>query len=136
VRVNDDPIHDGADQFYQWLTVDPKTGAISIVFYDRRGDPENRKTAVTLARSTDGGKSFVNYAWSLTPFVATGDFMGDYSGIASFDNRIYAAWTEETAAAGKGPPVKAKDSAGDTSKAHTLVRAGVAAFPSDPSPAR
>ncbi len=135
VRVNDDPVHDGADQFFQWLTVDPKTGAVSIIFYDRRGDPENRKTTVTLARSTDGGKSFANYAWSMKPFVATGDFMGDYSGIASYDSRIYGAWTEETAAAGKGSPAKASDSAGDTRKAHTVVRVGIAEFPVSPSPA-
>ncbi len=128
VRVNNDPIHDGADQFYQWLTVDPKSGAISIVFYDRRLDPKNHKTTVTLARSTNGGKSFENYAWSVKPFAATGDFMGDYSGIASFNNRVYGAWAEEGAATVKGPPVKASDSSGDTSKAHTLIRVGVADF--------
>lgn len=126
VRVNNDVVHDGADQFFQWLTVDPKTGAVSVIFYDRRGDPENRKTVVTLARSTDAGKSFVNYAWSVKPFVATGDFMGDYSGIASYNDRVYGAWTEETAETHKVPPVKARDS--DTSKAHTVVRAGVADF--------
>jgi len=38
-RVNDDPIHDGADQFFQWLAVDPIDGAANVVFYDRRGDP-------------------------------------------------------------------------------------------------
>jgi hypothetical protein len=134
VRVNDDPIYDGADQFYQWLTVDPTSGAVSIIFYDRRGDPENRKTSVTLARSTDGGKSFTNYAWSIKPFVATGDFMGDYSGIASYNNRVYGAWTEETVAPRKGLPVKASDAAGDTSTAHTIVRVGVAEFSASPLP--
>lgn len=128
VRVNNDPIHDGADQFFQWLTVDPVSGAVSVIFYDRRYDPGNHKTFVTLARSTDGGKSFLNYAWTRKPFVATGDFMGDYSGIASYNNRVYGAWTEEGAAREKGPPVKAIDSAGDTSKAHTVVRVGVAQF--------
>jgi hypothetical protein len=134
VRVNNDPIHDGADQFYQWLTVDPQNGAVSVIFYDRRGDPENRKTAVTLARSTDGGKSFVNYAWSVKPFIATGDFLGDYSGIASYNNRVYGAWTEEAMTTRKGPPVKAADSIGDTGKAHTIVRVGVADFSAGSQP--
>ena len=129
VRVNSDPIHDGADQFYQWMTVDPKTGAVSVIFYDRRGDPENRKTVVTLARSTDGGDSFTNYAWSVKPFVATGGFMGDYSGIASYNNRVYGAWTEETAGAQNTKPVKAADLDKKASKAHTVVRVGVAEFP-------
>ncbi len=126
VRVNDDPIHDGADQFYQWMTVDQETGAVSVIFYDRRGDPENRKTVVTLARSTDGGRSFTNYAWSVKPFVATGGFMGDYSGIDSYNGRVYGAWTEETADAAGTKPVKTGDL--EAGKAHTVVRVGVADF--------
>src|SRR5262249_35346925 len=54
MRVNDDPVHSGADQFLQWMAVDPVDGSISVQFYDRRDDPANRKTRVTLARSTDG----------------------------------------------------------------------------------
>ncbi len=128
VRVNNDPVNDGADQFYQWLTVDPRTGAVSVIFYDRRGDPQNRKTVVTLARSIDGGKSFINYAWSVKPFIATGNFMGDYSGIASYNNRVYGAWTEETPVAGNNKSMKTSNSMGDTSKSHTVVRVGVADF--------
>ncbi len=64
VRVNSDPLHDGADQFFHWLAVDPATGDVDLIFYDRRGDPGNKKATVTLARSADGGQSFVNYAWT------------------------------------------------------------------------
>ena len=104
VRVNNDTIHDGADQFFQWLTVDPVSGAVSILFYDRRLDPKNEKTLVTLARSTDGGQTFQNFAWSEKPFVASEqDFMGDYSGIASFNNRVYGAWAEDTVPKKKAP---------------------------------
>lgn len=133
MRVNDDPIHDGSDQFFQWSTVDPVSGAISVIFYDRRGDPEDHKTVVTLARSTDGGKSFKNYAWSHTPFVASGDFMGDYSGIASYGDRVYGAWAEETVAKTPAAPVKAASSGGDTKNAHTIVRVGVANFAAERS---
>ena len=128
VRVNNDPLHDGSDQFFQWSTVDPVTGALSVIFYDRRGDPGNHKTVVTLARSTDGGKTFQNFAWSHTPFTATGDFMGDYSGIASHAGRVYGAWAEETVSRTKTPPVKAEASDSDTSGAHTVIRVGVADF--------
>ena len=61
-RVNNDPVHDGVDQFFQWLAVDPTDGAAYVIFYDRRQDPQNRKQIVVLARSTDGGQSFQNYA--------------------------------------------------------------------------
>ena len=128
VRVNSDPVHDGADQFYQWLTVDPVSGAVSIIFYDRRDDPANRKTLVTVARSTDGAKSFTNYAWSEKPFVATGVFMGDYSGIASYNNRVYGAWTEETPGVRPSPRVKASNATAQARHSHTVVRVGVADF--------
>jgi hypothetical protein len=95
VRVNSDAIHDGADQYFQWLAVDPSDGSASIVFYDRRGDPQNRKQIVVLARSTDGGQSFRNFAWTDDPFDAQGVFMGDYTGLAAWNGRVYGVWTEK-----------------------------------------
>ena len=56
-RVNNDPVHNGAEQFFQWLAVDPVDGSVNVVFYDRRRDPNNRKQIVVLARSTDAGHS-------------------------------------------------------------------------------
>src|SRR5438093_189906 len=93
VRVNDDPSHDGADQFFQWMAVDPVDGAAYLVFYDRRGDAKNRQQVVVLARSTDGGRTFQNYAWMDQPFDAQGVFMGDYNGIAVLNGRVYGVWT-------------------------------------------
>lgn len=93
VRVNSDPLHNGADQFFQWMAVDPADGSMNVVFYDRRADAENRKSTITLARSTDGGKTFANYAWNAEPFDAEGVFMGDYTGIAAFNGRVYGIWT-------------------------------------------
>lgn len=96
-RVNSDAIHNGADQFFQWLAVDPATGAANVIFYDRRNDAANTKATVVLARSSDGGKTFVNYAW--TPpqeaFDAREDFLGDYTGIAALNGRVYGVWAEE-----------------------------------------
>ncbi len=95
VRVNNDPVHDGADQFFQWLAVDPVDGVASVVFYDRRGDPTGRSQTVTLARSTDGGQTFQNYAWTSEPFEVHDVFFGDYSGLAAYGGRVYGAWTEQ-----------------------------------------
>src|SRR5579864_6505390 len=64
VRVNNDPVHDGVEQFFQWLAVDPTDGSVDVLFYDRRRDPQNIKQTVVLARSTDGGHTFSNYAWT------------------------------------------------------------------------
>ena len=113
VRVNSDPLHDGADQFFHWLAVDPASGAVNVVFYDRRDDPANRKATVVLARSTDGGRSFSNYAWTETPFDPMGVFLGDYTGIAAMDGRVYGVWTEKPAS---------------SSSRGTIVRVGIADF--------
>jgi hypothetical protein len=126
VRVNSNPAHDGTDQFFQWLAVDPATGAASVIFYDRRGDPDNRKTTVTLARSTDGGATFANYAWTRDPFVSTRDeFLGDYIGVAAFNNKVYGVWTEvvpqEIPKDKNAPPP-------NRFRPHTIVKLGVADF--------
>jgi hypothetical protein len=94
VRVNTDPVHNGADQFFQWMAVDPITGAIYVQFYDRRDDPTDRKTAVTLARSTDGGRSFTNYAWTNSSFDGHDVRLGDYMWLTAYDNRVYGVWAE------------------------------------------
>ncbi|MBN1448173.1 MAG: glycosyl hydrolase [Bacteroidetes bacterium] len=94
IRVNDDEPGNGKDQFFTWMTVDPITGDLAIVYHDRRqyaGD----STDVYLARSTDGGSSFRNERISSvsfypTPFV----FFGDYNGIAAYDGRIRPIWTQ------------------------------------------
>jgi len=128
--VNDDPVHDGVEQFFQWLAVDPVDGSVNVVFYDRRGDPTNRKQIVVLARSTDGGRSFTDYAWTDNPFEASGVFFGDYSGLAAYGGRVYGVWTEKPAPA---PESKDKDKpdqkeAKTTRREGTIVKVGTADF--------
>lgn len=133
VRVDSDPIHDGEDHFFQWLAVDPVSGAACVLFYDRRSDPNNRRTTLVLARSTDGGRSFQNYAWTKTPFESHGDFIGDYTGLAAFDGRVYGIWAEEApagrrrnaAAHGKR---KSQVSPERLANHRTIVRVGIADF--------
>jgi hypothetical protein len=123
VRVNSDRIHNGNDQFFQWLAVDPITGVVYAQFYDRRDDPANRKTRITLARSTDGGKTFVNYAWTTEPFEAQIAFLGDYTWLTAYDNRVYGVWTEAAAEAEKSSSDDSRKSGSPT-----VVRVGTADF--------
>ncbi len=133
IRVNDDPVHNGADHFFQWLAVDPTNGSIDVIFYDRRRDPANRKQIVVLARSTDGGRSFKNYAWTDEPFEVGGVFFGDYSGIAAYGGRVYGIWTEQPAPAptteAKPKPAEGKDSKEAKPQPRgTIVKVGTADF--------
>lgn len=124
VRVNNDAPHDGADQFFQWLAVDPSNGSANVLFYDRRDDPENRKAIVVLARSTDGGQSFTNYAWSESSFDPGDAFIGDYTGIAAWNGLVYGAWTE-TIGRTRGTPA---------GKPVTVIKAGIADFQTHSAP--
>jgi Neuraminidase (sialidase) len=130
IRVNNDPIHDGVEQFFQWLAVDPVDGSVNVVFYDRRRDPQNRKQIVVLARSTDGGRTFSNYAWTDEPFEAGGVFFGDYSGLTAYGGRVYGVWTEKPAAEATSEAAN-KAEEGESPKARprgTVVRVGTADF--------
>jgi hypothetical protein len=88
VRVNDDPLKNGKVQFFTWMSVDPIDGSVNIVFYDRR-DTGGAKTKLTMARSIDGGRTFVNHPIDLPPFACDDRvFFGDYSSISAYDGRV------------------------------------------------
>ncbi len=88
LRVNDDPLKNGKVQFFTWMSVDPIDGSVNMVFYDRR-DTEGALTKLTLARSVDGGRSFVNYKIDVPPFVCDPKvFFGDYSGISAYNGQV------------------------------------------------
>ena len=92
-RVNNDFLK--RDQFFTWMSVDPITGVIYIVFYDRRDnlDPSSTQTHVYLARSDDGGETFKNYRVTETPFFPNANiFFGDYTGIAAYNRKVYPIW--------------------------------------------
>ena len=124
-RVNDDGVHNGADQFFQWLAVDPTDGSVNALFYDRRGDLKNLKQVVVLARSIDGGRSFKNYAWTDEPFEAGGVFFGDYTGIAAWGGRVYGVWMEKANIVANSDPKPGDEHSGSRG---TVVKVGVADF--------
>lgn len=125
VRVNDDPLNNGADHFFPALAVDAVTGDVYVSFYDRRADPRNRAATVTLARSTDHGNTFVNYAWTKQPFTMRNVFMGDYSGLAVHGGHVYGVWTEHV----QTPPMESKAGPGERRRDNnTVVNVGTATF--------
>lgn len=97
VRVNDDSLGNGKLQCWPWIAVN-EYGEIAIVFYDSRNGNSNSIVSAWLARSTNGGQSFVNEALSSVSFqvgwpnpqVRFGDYINvDYRG-----GRIVPVWTD------------------------------------------
>lgn len=93
VRVNNDPQKNGKLQFFPWMSVDPADGSVNVLFYDRRNE-EGTLTTMTMARSIDGGKTFVNYAINQPAFACNDKvFFGDYIGIAAHQGKLVAVYS-------------------------------------------
>ncbi|MFI5385914.1 MAG: glycosyl hydrolase [Fimbriimonadales bacterium] len=91
LRINQDPA--GKQQFLPWLAVDPATGYLYVVYYDRRAY-DDLQTDVYLAFSTNGGVSFKETKISESPFTPTDRrFFGDYNNISAYKGVIAPVWT-------------------------------------------
>ena len=93
VRVNGDG--PGRHQFLPAMAVDPSSGYIYLVYYDRRAYPaDDLRTDVYVAWSEDGGNSFRETKISETPFIPNPlHFFGDYIGITAHQGTIVPVWT-------------------------------------------
>jgi hypothetical protein len=88
MRVNDDAKKNGAVQFFTWMAVDPSDGSINVLFYDRR-TRAGTLSGLTLARSTDGGRTFVNHRVNIPDFEVTDKItFGDYLGVDAKNGRV------------------------------------------------
>ena len=91
MRVNGDV--GTSHQFFPWLAIDPVTGHLYTVYYDR-SRTTGVDTDVVLSWSRDGGATFSHKVLSESSFSPQEDvFMGDYIGIDAHDNMVHAIWT-------------------------------------------
>ncbi len=98
IRVNDDPLSNGRDQFFPWVAVSPN-GDIHVSWYDRRDDPNNHLYYAYYAVSQDQGVTFqtnqrVSVAAANPSVGFMGDFIGDYGGIAVGPTTVFPAWVD------------------------------------------
>ena len=105
-RVNDDPKGDGLHQFLPRLAVAPD-GRLDAVFYDRRGNVENRGNDVFYTYSTDRAASFapnmkltaidsdslVGYQYGVASAQGLHEW-GSRLGLVALPNKAVAAWTD------------------------------------------
>lgn len=101
-RVNDVV---AGDQYYQWLAVDPVTGAIDLSWYDTRLDSSRLSVNVYFAYSANGGATFspnvrVSTASSNEESgtnIDTGNQYGDYEGLDAYGGVAHPVWTDHRA---------------------------------------
>jgi hypothetical protein len=90
--VNND--HGSRQQFMSTMRVDPKTGHIVALFYDRR-DHMDWRTDVFLAYSEDGGSTFKNFKLNKRAFAPNPKiFFGDYLAVDIYNDVVHAMWPE------------------------------------------
>ncbi len=103
LRVNDDAVGNGANQFQPQMAVAPD-GVISISFFDTRLDPSHKLIDVYLAQSVDQGASFLKnervttQSWDPAvdaPIDEYGSqFIGDYQGLAVDNQFAHPFWND------------------------------------------
>jgi hypothetical protein len=102
IRVNDDAIGNGADQFHPWLVCD-ENGNLHLIFYDRRLNlPQNLLMDVFYTHSENGGLTWApnqritdvssNPAYD-SLMVASG-LIGEYNGLAVRNGNVHPIWTD------------------------------------------
>jgi hypothetical protein len=91
-RVNQDAKGNGKEQWFPWLVVDPLDGSVNIAYYDR-GAQAGTLTDVTLARSVDGGRTFVHHKINSEAYdLSKMGFFGDYLGLDCYGGRVAVLW--------------------------------------------
>jgi PKD repeat protein len=99
VRVSQGPFLDGKKSYFPWITCDPETGVLSVVYYDDR-NVSSSQNEVFAAYSTDAGNTWIDFLVSdvaFTPSAIPGlasSYMGDYLGITSKGGKVYPCWTD------------------------------------------
>ncbi|RLD56168.1 MAG: hypothetical protein DRJ05_11735, partial [Bacteroidetes bacterium] len=85
--------------YFPWITCDPVTGNLYLVFYDDRNFLDaSAEVEAWVAYSDDGGTSWSDMSVSdvsFTPSPAgSSGYMGDYLGISAYDGKVYPTWTD------------------------------------------
>jgi hypothetical protein len=99
LKVNQDPSGLGKEHYFPWITCDPITGDLHVIFYDDR-NVARTDCEVFVATSRDGGATWYDFKVSdvsFTPAPILGlvvGYFGDYLGISARAGKVYPAWTD------------------------------------------
>lgn len=88
------------DQFWSWITLDPTSGEVAVMYSDSRDDSANIDVRTYVSWSNDGGSTWVdrrvgdgNNDLRNNPFTGN-TFAGDYSGCDFYNGMIYPSWVD------------------------------------------
>ena len=93
-------MNNGKEQYFPTVHVD-RYGAVNVIYYDDRHTTSD-SAGVTLARSTDGGNTWIEYELSdhnfkPTPIGGLGQgYQGDNIDITSTDSTLWPVWMDNS----------------------------------------
>ncbi len=91
-RVNDD--QGDSDQFFPWVAAHP-SGVVSIIWQDKRLDPDNIDFNTFYTNTQDGRTFLPNVrVSSATSKAGLTTFIGDYNNLAVTQDGIFPVWTD------------------------------------------
>ncbi len=99
IRVNQGPNTNGKEAYFPWITCDPESGVLSVIFYDDR-DVTSTQAEAWVANSYDGGETWEDFRVSDVAFTPSpipglaGGYMGDYLGISARGGMVYPVWCD------------------------------------------
>ncbi len=99
IRVNQDPAGQGKKHFQSWITSDPATGTLSMIWYDDR-NVSGAMVETFCANSYDAGNTWEDFKVSDVAFTPTpipglaSQYFGDYIGISARNGKVYPVWTD------------------------------------------
>lgn len=97
IRVNQGPNTAGKASYFPWITCDPETGILSVIYFDDRNVSSSQVEAY-VSNSFDGGDTWEDMkvsdvAFTPAPIPGLADgYMGDYLGIAARGGYVYPVW--------------------------------------------
>ena len=100
VQVSQSPNTNGTFSYLPWITCDPVTGHLGVIFLDNRNVSGNDVEA-WVSVSTDEGDTWedfrvsdVSWTTKAIPGLADG-YMGDYLGISANSGMFYPVWSDD-----------------------------------------
>jgi hypothetical protein len=99
IRINQDPSGLGKEHYLPWITCDPVTGNLCVVFYDDR-NTGSTQCETWVSWSYDAGETWTDMKVSDVAFTPgpipglAGGYFGDYLGISSNNMKVYPVWTD------------------------------------------
>jgi hypothetical protein len=99
IRVNQDPSGLGKQHFLCWISCDPVTGTLCVIYYDDR-NVSSTQCETWISYSYDAGDTWTDMKVSDVAFTPTPipglalNYFGDYLGVTSKDMMAYPVWTD------------------------------------------